>query len=195
MVLRLIRALPGDRALLPPSLSRNCVPRKLSASVGAPGPHDFAVRFSALVSRHQSVHRIPHPTSVTIAIRPSCRGGTVRTLRLILVSEKAKYFLRGGWTGESKNSPSGKSVALAAVLRASPNLILRIFHRHCEELLRRSNPSRGVRGFGLLRSSDGALRQHDQSVKITELARRTGRFQPAYELRDAGVACPIRKLT
>jgi hypothetical protein len=134
---------------------------------------------------------------VTIAIRPSCRGGTVRTLRLIWVSEKAKYFLRGGWTGESKNSPSGKSVALAAVLRASPNLILRIFHRHCEEpscppkpafgrrRMRRSNPSRGVRGFGLLRSSDGALRQHDQSVKITELARRTSRFQPAYELRDA----------
>jgi len=175
MVLRLIRALPGDRALLPPSLSRNCVPRKLSASVGAPGPHDFAVRFSALVSRHQSVHRIPHPTSVTIAIRPSCRGGTVRTLRLIWVSEKAKYFLRGGWTGESKNSPSGKSVALAAVLRASPNLILRIFHRHCEEpscppkpafgrrRMRRSNPSRGVRGFGLLRSSDGALRRADGS--------------------------------
>jgi hypothetical protein len=175
MVLRLIRALPGDRALLPPSLSRNCVPRKLSASVGAPGPHDFAVRSSALVSRHQSVHRIPHPTSVTIAIRPSCRGGTVRTLRLIWVSEKAKYFLRGGWTGESKNSPSGKSVALAAVLRASPNLILRIFHRHCEEpscppkpafgrrRMRRSNPSRGVRGFGLLRPSDGALRRADGS--------------------------------
>src|SRR6202035_4522321 len=78
MVLRLIRDLPGDRALLPPSLSRNCVPRKLSASVGAPGPHDFAVRSSALVTRHQSVHRIPHPTSVTIAIRPSYRGGTAR---------------------------------------------------------------------------------------------------------------------
>jgi hypothetical protein len=32
-------------------------------------------------------------------------------------------------------------------------------HRHCEEPLRRSNPSRGVRGFGLLRSPDGALRR------------------------------------
>ena len=42
----LYRALPGDRALLPPSLSR-ANPRKLSASVGAPGPHDFAVRISA----------------------------------------------------------------------------------------------------------------------------------------------------
>jgi hypothetical protein len=42
-----------------PRHSRELCPRKLSASVGAPGPHDFAVRISALVSRHQSVHRIP----------------------------------------------------------------------------------------------------------------------------------------
>jgi hypothetical protein len=31
---------------------------------------------SAFVSRAISVHRIPLPTSVTIAIRPSCGGGT-----------------------------------------------------------------------------------------------------------------------
>src|SRR5580704_6306906 len=40
----LYRALPGDRAFLPPS-SRRISPAQLSASVGAPGPHDFAVRF------------------------------------------------------------------------------------------------------------------------------------------------------
>jgi hypothetical protein len=64
--------------------------RKLDASVGAPEPHDFAVRFSTVrqrvVDRSQadetcpaiSLHarrclRPPHPipTSVTIAIRPS----------------------------------------------------------------------------------------------------------------------------
>jgi len=50
---------------------------QLSASVGAPGPHDFAVhvkrRSSAQTdrARHFRVHRIPHPTSVTTAIRPS----------------------------------------------------------------------------------------------------------------------------
>jgi len=84
---------------LPPSFSRNRVPRELSASVGAPGPHDFAVRTSA--ARLAPLPRPPHPcpTSVTIAIRPSDRAGTVRTLRLIRASEKAKYFLRGGWTG------------------------------------------------------------------------------------------------
>jgi hypothetical protein len=38
-----LRALPGDRALLPPS---SAVARQLDASVGASGPHDFAVRTS-----------------------------------------------------------------------------------------------------------------------------------------------------
>jgi hypothetical protein len=45
---------------------------------------------------------------VTIASRPSCEGGTARTLRLIWVSEKAKYFFGWGWTVESKNKPSGQ---------------------------------------------------------------------------------------
>ena len=68
---------------------------RLDASVGASGPHDFAVRDSisrprasrsltgslrtrpATPSRAQRcrVHRIPHPTSVTIMIRPSCGTG------------------------------------------------------------------------------------------------------------------------
>src|SRR6202171_4862189 len=48
-----LRALPGDRAVLPPSPSglRLCLSpvgptqlRKLDASFGASGPHDFAVR-------------------------------------------------------------------------------------------------------------------------------------------------------
>src|SRR6266403_709328 len=36
-----LRALPGDRACLPPSFAKGI--RKLNASVGASGPHDFAV--------------------------------------------------------------------------------------------------------------------------------------------------------
>src|SRR5712671_5910119 len=55
----LCRALPGDRALLPPSLRgyRFVIARlgrqnsaKLDASVGASGPHDFAVREKRLSS-------------------------------------------------------------------------------------------------------------------------------------------------
>ena len=58
MVYGLYRALPGDRALLPPSLSR-IIPRKLDASVGAPGPHVFTVRQNA--ARLASPKRPPHP--------------------------------------------------------------------------------------------------------------------------------------
>jgi hypothetical protein len=61
-----LRALPGDRACLSPSLARRVRPvradiaiRKLDAGVEASGPHDFAVRCRAVrLSAHQ---RPPHP--------------------------------------------------------------------------------------------------------------------------------------
>src|SRR5438105_14257384 len=49
--------------------------RKLDASVETSGPHDLAVRVSTVRQRCLRVHRIPCPTSVTIAIRPSCWTG------------------------------------------------------------------------------------------------------------------------
>ena len=55
----LFRALPGDRALLPPSPA-GCSSRRLDASVGASGPHGFAVRFNALRLARLGVHRVPH---------------------------------------------------------------------------------------------------------------------------------------
>ncbi len=61
-------------------------------------------------ARRCRVHRIPRPTSVTIAIRPSCGHGIARVVRLIWVSEKAKYFLQQGWTQFCKRYPTGKSV-------------------------------------------------------------------------------------
>jgi hypothetical protein len=53
---------------------------KLDASVEASGPHDFAVRKYTVrpckdCTRCCCVHRIPYPTSVTIAIRPSSGTG------------------------------------------------------------------------------------------------------------------------
>jgi hypothetical protein len=55
----LYRALPGDRAFLSPS-SAEIYFRQLDASVEASGPHDFAVRTSALSSFSAAcVHRIP----------------------------------------------------------------------------------------------------------------------------------------
>src|SRR6266699_5727608 len=76
----LLRALPGDRALLPPSPA-DIATRQLDASVGASGPHGFAVRNKRFrptrISARLTPLRPPHPTptSVTIMIRPSCGVG------------------------------------------------------------------------------------------------------------------------
>ena len=78
----LFRALPGDR-LCCHRYPRDCRSnrRRFDASIGASGPHDFAVRELARSSATRNLgHRIPRPTSVTIAIRPSCRRGTARGL-------------------------------------------------------------------------------------------------------------------
>jgi hypothetical protein len=48
---------------------------KLDASVGASGPHAFAVRLKRIRQSAIRVHRIPPPTSVTIAKRPSSEAG------------------------------------------------------------------------------------------------------------------------
>jgi hypothetical protein len=58
MVYGLFRALPGDRAFLPPSPAKVAF-RELDASVGASGPHVFAVRFKC--SRQLHHRRPPHP--------------------------------------------------------------------------------------------------------------------------------------
>jgi hypothetical protein len=47
---------------------------RVDLSIEMSEPHDFAVRVDALRLVHRSVHRIPRPTSVTIAIRPLCPG-------------------------------------------------------------------------------------------------------------------------
>ena len=57
----LYRALPGDRAFLPPSPLRTCVSQELDASVGASGPHGFALRRSH--ARQSQLPRPPHPTA------------------------------------------------------------------------------------------------------------------------------------
>jgi hypothetical protein len=44
------------------------------------------------------VHRIPCPTSVTIAKRPSCGHGTARISELICARREAKYFCKRGLT-------------------------------------------------------------------------------------------------
>src|SRR5438045_1576121 len=71
---------------------------QLDASVEASGPHDFAVRISTFRQACFNVHRIPCPTSVTIAKRPSAgRDGVL--IVLIWVNREQVYFSNRGWTG------------------------------------------------------------------------------------------------
>jgi hypothetical protein len=58
MVLRLISCSPRRPGSFA-TVARGIVFRELDASVGASGPHDFAVRFSAVRQRRIRVHRIP----------------------------------------------------------------------------------------------------------------------------------------
>jgi hypothetical protein len=52
--------------------------RQLDASVETSEPHDFAVRAAPFVFQRTRVHRIPRPTFVTIAKRPSNRARDAR---------------------------------------------------------------------------------------------------------------------
>jgi hypothetical protein len=75
MVFGLWRALPGERAFLPPSPPRSLL---LESLTPASRRQDHTISPSAsatLVSRSFRVHRIPHPTFVTTAKRPSYRDG------------------------------------------------------------------------------------------------------------------------
>jgi hypothetical protein len=65
-VLTLIRDLPGVPGLLA-TVIHGIITRELSASVGAPGPHDFTSASMPLVWQHLHVHRIPASRVVTIA--------------------------------------------------------------------------------------------------------------------------------
>jgi hypothetical protein len=65
---------------------------RLSASVGAPGPHDFAVRCNINRPLTLSVHRIPLPTFVTTAKRPSYRERDGDSCRFDLGSSRSDLF-------------------------------------------------------------------------------------------------------
>ncbi len=99
--------------------------RELDAGVEASGPHDFAVRFSisrqlavyrsrgnpALPSRRAlrrcRVHRIPCPTSVTIAKRPSV-GRDGRGYRSDLAQTGTEIFLQIGLDRKTTEQPVGQ---------------------------------------------------------------------------------------
>jgi hypothetical protein len=61
---------------------------------------------AAFVNCGWHVHRIPRPTLVTIAKRPSYRGAGQRHYTTDLISEKEKYFNERGLTRFRKISPT-----------------------------------------------------------------------------------------
>ncbi len=108
----LFRALLGDRAFLPPSPARYS--RGLDASVGASGPHGFAVRFGSRSSCASiCVHRIP-PRVRDDRDPPLSSGETGGSKSLICPTAKAEYFSQQGWTGFCVICPSGCYVARGA---------------------------------------------------------------------------------
>jgi hypothetical protein len=54
-----------------------------------------------VVCAQRRVHRIPRPTFVTIAKRPSSGRGWREVIEMICPTSRAKYFFSQGWTLES----------------------------------------------------------------------------------------------
>jgi hypothetical protein len=80
---------------------------ELDSSVGASGPHDFAVHLKRRSSCSAvSVHRIPPRVRDDRASAPLW-DGTVSDILLIWVKREQEYFCKGGWTGISLICPSG----------------------------------------------------------------------------------------
>ena len=103
----LLRALPGDRALLPPSLRRTIPPNLTPAS----GRQDHTTSPSASASfvfEASSVHRIPHSTFVTIAKRPSYRARDAQTGSGDLPDGPSGIFFYGGLDSNSTDLPVGQ---------------------------------------------------------------------------------------
>src|SRR6202011_2104914 len=96
-----------------PGFFATVIPEKLASqeldtSVGVSGPHDFAVRLSAVRQWHFSVHRIP--PRVRDDREPPLSGTGHREYSLIFISEKQKYFCKGGLDRFLLIGPSGKFV-------------------------------------------------------------------------------------
>jgi hypothetical protein len=82
---------------------------QVDASVGASGPHDFAVRLSgAFVFRATSVHRIPRPRVVTIAIRPSLVAQDGQASKGDLPDGLSEIFFTEGLDSDFEKLPDGQ---------------------------------------------------------------------------------------
>jgi hypothetical protein len=101
MVYGLFRALPGDRACLPPS-SADLSSANLTPASGRQD-HTSSPSASAPFVIGASASTASRPAAVTIACRPSV-GRDGYSYSLICISEKQKYFCGRGWTSANREA-------------------------------------------------------------------------------------------
>jgi hypothetical protein len=94
MVYDLFRALPGDRAFLPPSLTRE-IPANLTPASGRQDHTTSPSATRAARLQRCRVHRIPHPTLMTCAT-PLFRGRDGASRRFDLPDGESEIFLQMG---------------------------------------------------------------------------------------------------
>src|SRR5664280_2794950 len=95
----LFRALPGDRAFLSPSLADLSSANLTPASRRQDHTTSPSASQAHLVTSAARVHRIPCPTFVTIAKRPSVSGRDANDVEVIWLRSEPEYFCEGDWTG------------------------------------------------------------------------------------------------
>jgi hypothetical protein len=162
MVLTVSFVLLGDRALLPPSSTdRFCLSpvgptqlRELDASVGASGPHDFAVRCNIsrplACDRSQAsstrpaipprakrcrVHRIP-PRVRDDREPPLMWDETTGDIEVIWGSGEQNYFCERDSTDPCSASPSGKSLPMKPAAPVGVQALIRRAYRRANQLTR-----------------------------------------------------------
>jgi hypothetical protein len=143
MFLRLITRSPWRPGFLATIAPEKLVSQEFDASVGASGPHDFAVRNKRFVQRGFSrltPLRPPHstPTSVTIMIRP-LTGWDGRVLDVIWVNRTPEYFAKPSWTAQIRLNPFDK-IALSREHFPEPFVVPII-----GQMMRLPNPAPGLK--------------------------------------------------
>jgi hypothetical protein len=101
----LLRALPGDRAFLPPSPPRSLLLRNLTPASGCQDHTTSSSAWATLVSRCSRVHRIP-PRVRDDREPPLCVGRDAQNVPLIWGQEQSRRDATFQHDGQISNGPS-----------------------------------------------------------------------------------------
>jgi hypothetical protein len=100
VVLTVSFALSPATGFLATVIPEKLASQELDASVGASGPHDFAVRFKRCSSKAHP--RPSHPPRVRDdRDTPLEWGETAAVMKVIWVKQEAEYFFERDWTGRN----------------------------------------------------------------------------------------------